>query len=53
MLIFVFMLQALLCACTFAVNQVHTEGVASDVVDETQTPSADVKLDATIPLKAL
>lgn len=35
-----------LCGCTYSITMVHTEGTASDVVDETATnsPSADVRL---------
>ena len=39
----------LLSSCTFSVNLVHTEGVASDVVDETQTPSTTVTPTVNIP----
>ncbi len=33
-------------ACTYTVNLVHTEGMASDVVDETNTPSTTL----TVPI---
>lgn len=39
----------ILTACTYSINQVHTEGVATDVVDENQAATADVS--AQIPLK--
>lgn len=32
----------LLTACSYNINLIHTEGVASDVVDETQTPTTDI-----------
>lgn len=35
--------------CTYSINMVHTEGVASDVVDETQRADADVRPSLTIP----
>lgn len=35
--------------CTYSITMVHTAGQASDVVDEQQTPTADVT--ATIPMK--
>lgn len=39
----------ILCACTYSVNLVHTQGEASDVVDETQTAQPDIKPTLTIP----
>jgi hypothetical protein len=38
-------------ACTYSVNLIHTEGSASDVVDEDQ--KADADLQATVPLQSL
>jgi len=38
----------LLTGCTYSINMVHTEGVATDVVDEAQTPTADIS--AEIPI---
>lgn len=35
-----------LTACTYSVNLVHTEGTASDIVDENQTPTATTTVDA-------
>ncbi len=35
-------LALFLTACTYSINQVHTEGEATDVVDENQTASADI-----------
>lgn len=35
----------MLTSCTYSITMVHTEGSASDVVDEQQTPTADVKPD--------
>ncbi len=34
----------LLTSCTFSVNLVHTEGNASDIVDENQTPTATTEI---------
>ena len=42
-----------LCACTYSINMVHTQGSASDVVDETQSAEPDVKADVSIPATAL
>lgn len=39
-----------LTGCTYSITMVHTEGTASDVVDETATNSPDIKPDITIPL---
>lgn len=41
-------LSLLLNSCTYSINVIHTEGTASDVVDETQ--SADHSLEAKIPV---
>jgi len=47
---YVFYFLFLLClnACTYSVNLVHTQGTATDVVDETQ--KADPEVTAEIPL---
>lgn len=36
----------LLTSCTYSINLVHTEGHATDIVDETQTPTATTSVDA-------
>lgn len=36
--------------CTLSVTMVHTEGVAEDVVDETQTTSPNIEPEISIPL---
>ena len=41
----------ILSSCTYSINMVHTQGQASDVVDETQRADPDVKTDLSIPLK--
>ena len=56
MMIFIALIIAFgLTSCTITQTLVHTEGTASDVVDETETTSPDVKptTDLTIPLKAI
>lgn len=45
------LLSLALCACTYSVSLVHTEGEASDVIDQEQTPTADVSPTVEIPLK--
>lgn len=31
-----------LCGCTYSINLIHSEGEATDMVDETQSPTANV-----------
>lgn len=38
--------------CTYSIIMNHTEGQASDVVDENQTASPDIRPSLTIPLKS-
>lgn len=38
-----------LIGCTYSITMVHTEGTASDVVDETTTPSTSINPTVTIP----
>ena len=44
---------ALLSSCSYSINMIHSEGVASDMVDETQAPTADVSPTLSVPAKAL
>ena len=37
--------------CTYNVSMAHTEGTASDVIDDTQAPENTVSPNLTIPLK--
>lgn len=39
----------LLTGCTYSINMVHTQGQASDVVDETQSNQPDIKPVLEIP----
>ena len=50
----IFML-ALLSSCTYSITMVHTQGEATDVVDETatNTPSTTVSPTVTVPLKSI
>jgi hypothetical protein len=32
----------LLTSCTYSIHQIHTEGQATDVVDETQSPTTSM-----------
>jgi hypothetical protein len=47
------LLVSLLSSCTCSITMVHTEGQASDVVDEQQTPSTTVSPNLTVPIKPL
>ena len=38
-----------LIGCTYSVIMNHTEGTASDMVDENQSASPDIKADLTLP----
>ena len=38
-----------LSGCTYSITMVHTEGSASDVVDETSTPTSSVSPNVNIP----
>lgn len=42
-----------LSSCTLSVNMVHTAGTASDVIDEIQSPTNDIKANASIPISGL
>jgi len=44
-------LLCLLTSCTYSVTLVHTEGTASDVVDETQRTDPSTTADLNIPVK--
>lgn len=46
------MLNALT-GCTYSINMVHTEGSASDVVDETQSAHPNIVPTLNIPVKAI
>jgi len=43
----------LLMGCTYTITLVHTEGHASDVVDETSTPSTSIVPTVSIPAATL
>jgi len=42
-------LKIILVGCTYSINMVHTQGQASDVVDETQSTEPDISPNITIP----
>lgn len=43
----------LLSGCTISMNMVSTKGTASDVIDETQAPTNDVKADVSVPISGI
>lgn len=49
------LIGSMLTACTYSITMVHTEGTATDVVDETatNTPSTSVTPTVSIPAAAL
>jgi len=46
---YIFML-GFLTSCTYSVSVVHTEGTASDVIDETQKSDPNINPNISIPL---
>lgn len=46
----IFALVTTISSCTYSITMVHTEGTASDVVDETATTSPNVSPDIKIPI---
>lgn len=46
-------LTMLTCSCTISINMVSTKGTASDVIDETQSPTNDLKADVSVPVKGI
>jgi hypothetical protein len=47
----ILLILPLLASCTYSITMVHTEGEASDVVDDTTTPTANVSPTVSIPTK--
>lgn len=45
-----FGMALLFSSCTISINAVHTQGEASDVVDETQKTDADISPNLSFPL---
>lgn len=46
-------MSIILWGCTISVSMAHTEGQASDVIDETQAPANTVSPNLQIPLKGV
>lgn len=42
-----------LTSCTYTITMVHTQGHATDIVDEVATTSPDISPEVTIPMKAI
>jgi hypothetical protein len=53
MKLYLLSLLSLLSSCTYSITMVHTEGSASDVVDEEQAPSTSVVPTVSIPAASL
>ena len=49
MKLFLICLILFLSGCTYSVNLIHSSGSASDMIDETQSPKADVSVPITVP----
>lgn len=43
--IYIGLLSVILASCTYSITMIHTEGSASDIVDQEQTPTADISPD--------
>ncbi len=43
----------ILTGCTYSINMAHTEGTATDLIDENQTASPDVSPNIEIPLSSM
>lgn len=43
----------MLSGCTYSINMVHSEGTATDVIDEDQKADADVSPQVNLPVKPL
>ncbi len=50
MKLFTIMLMFFLTGCTYSITQVHTQGTATDVVDEDQKADPVVSTSVTVPL---
>ena len=44
-----FLAMLALSGCTYSITMVHTEGTASDVVDETSSPTSTISPNVKIP----
>ena len=53
MKIYIYSVLLFLSSCTYSITQVHTEGTATDVVDETATNTPNVSPTVSIPAGAL
>jgi hypothetical protein len=42
-----------LSSCTYTISMAHTEGTATDTIDDTSSPRADVTATATIPASVI
>ncbi len=42
-----------LTSCTYSINMIHSEGSATDMIDENQTADPNINPNLTIPLKGI
>jgi len=49
----IMIIAMLTCGCTISINMVHTEGQATDLIDEVQSPTNDVKPELSIPVSGI
>lgn len=45
-----FLVMLFLQSCTYSITMAHTEGSATDLIDETQTNTPDVSPTVTLPI---
>jgi len=48
--LFLIMVCCFLTSCTYNISMAHTEGTASDVIDDTQSNTPDVSPTITVPI---
>ncbi len=50
---FILCLGLLTSGCSYSINQIHTEGAASDVVDDTLNQNPNIAPNLTLPVRAI
>ncbi len=53
LIIVTIMMTIMMIGCTYNISMAHTEGTASDVIDDTQSNAPDVSPTVSIPATAL
>lgn len=49
----IFCLISAITSCTYSINMIHSEGTATDMIDENQAPSTDLSPTISIPATTL